>query len=96
MIKKIAFIFFVSLAATTIAQKDSLQLGDHYAEDQLYAIISYNQLFDQPAQIKGSGFSYGLSVGFIKDIILNKSGSFSVGLGAGFNFDSFNHGLKVF
>lgn len=95
MIKKIAFIFFGFLVSTMIAQKDSLQLGDRYAEDQLYAIISYNQLFDQPSQVKGSGFSYGLSGGFIKDFIINKSGSFSVGLGVGFNFDSFNHGLKV-
>lgn len=77
------------------AQKDSLQIGGRYAEDQLYILISYNELFNQPDQIKGSGFSYGLSTGFIKDFILNREGSVSVGLGIGYNFDSFNHGLKV-
>jgi len=77
------------------AQKDSLQLGDRYAEDQLYFLISYNQLYDQPSQVGGSGFSYGLSAGYIKDIPLNKQGSFAVGLGVGYNYDSFNHGLKV-
>ncbi|MFD2567285.1 porin family protein [Pseudotenacibaculum haliotis] len=93
--KKILFSLFLAIASFGFAQKDSLQLGDRYAEDQLYFLISYNQLFNQPSQVKGSGFSYGLSSGFIKDIILNKEGSIALGLGVGYDFDSFNHGLKV-
>lgn len=93
--KKILFFLFLAIASFSYAQKDSLQLGDRYAEDQLYFLISYNQLFNQPSQVKGSGFSYGLSSGFIKDIILNKEGSIALGLGVGYDFDSFNHGLKV-
>lgn len=93
--KKVLILFFVTFTINSFSQKDSLQLGDRYAEDQLYMTISYNQLFDQPAQVKGSGFSYGLSSGFIKDFILNKQGSLSVGLGVGYNFNSFNHGLRV-
>ena len=83
------------MSSLGFAQKDSLQLGDNYAEDQLYFVISYNELFNQPSQVKGSGFSYGLSTGYIKDITLNKQGTIAVGLGVGYNFDSFNHGLKV-
>ncbi len=90
-----AILLFISLSFTMNAQKDSLQLGDRYSEDQLYFLISYNQLFDQPDAVKGSGFSYGLSTGFIKDISLNKQGTFALGIGIGYNFDSFNHGLKV-
>ena len=63
---------FISLSCTGFAQKDTLQIGDWYSEDQLYMLVSYNQLFDQPSQVNGSGFSYGLSSGYIKDIILNK------------------------
>jgi hypothetical protein len=94
---KKTFVFYGLLLCIGISygQKDSLQLGDYYADDQLYFIISYNQLFDQPSEVRGSGFSYGLTGGFIKDIIVNKQGSFSVGLGVGYNFDSFNHGLRV-
>ena len=95
MKRQFLLIFFAFLITSIAAQKDSLQLGDRYAEDQIYVLISYNQLFDQPSQVKGSGFSYGLSAGFIKDFTLNKEGSISVGLGFGYNFDSFNHGLKV-
>ena len=39
-------------------QKDSLQLGDKYLEDQLYFGVTYNQLFSQPNTVVGSGFSY--------------------------------------
>ncbi len=93
--KKGILLFFIAFSIASFAQKDSLELGDRYAEDQLYFKISYNQLFSQPSEVSGSGFSYGLSSGFIKDFILNKQGSLSVGLGIGYNFDSFNHGLRV-
>ena len=93
--KKLIFLFFITCSLTSVAQKDSLQLGDRYAEDQLYMIVSYNQLFNQPAMVKGSGFSYGLSTGFMKDLILNKQGSISMALGVGYNFDLLNHGLTI-
>lgn len=77
------------------AQKDSLQIGDRYAEDQLYLSVSYAQFFNQPEVITRSKFSYALSVGFIKDFTLNKRGNFALGLGVGYGFDFFNHQLKV-
>ena len=77
------------------AQKDSLQLGDRYAEDQLYFAISYAQFNNQPNAITKSGFSYGLSLGFLKDFTLNKQGNVSFALGIGYGFDFFNHELKV-
>ncbi len=77
------------------AQKDSLNLGDRYAEDQIYIGVSYAQFVDQPQEISKSNFSYGLSIGFMKDVILNKQGSISVAAGVGYGFDFFNHELKV-
>ena len=93
--KKLIFFFFIGCSSIAFSQKDSLQLGSKYAEDQLYFLISYNQLFDQPSLVKGSGFSYGLSAGFMKDLILNKKGSISVALGFGYNYDLLNHGLTI-
>ncbi|PQJ80480.1 porin family protein [Polaribacter porphyrae] len=90
-------LFFLLLVSTfTVnAQKDSLQLGDRYADDQLYLSVSYAQFLNQPQPITRSGFSYGLSTGFIKDIILNKRGNISIATGVGYGFDFFNHKLKV-
>lgn len=95
MKQALLLILLVTFTFSGNAQKDSLQLGDRYSEDQLYFLISYNQLYDQPDPIRGSGFSYGLSGGFIKDFPLNREGTFALGIGVGYNYDSFNHGLKV-
>ena len=93
--KNILLFLFIIFSISSFAQKDSLNIGDSYSEDQLYILISYNQLINQPSEVKGSGFSYGLSAGYIKDFTLNKKGSLAIGVGLGYNFDSFNHGLRI-
>lgn len=96
IMKKFYFLLFLLFCfLTNYAQKDSLQIGDKYAEDQIYLSVSYAQFFNQPQQITKSGFSYGLSIGFLKDITLNKQGNFSFAVGVGYGFDSFSHELKV-
>ena len=88
--------FFTLFSMLNIqAQKDSLQVGDKYWEDQLYINVTDNVLNNQPSIINRSGFSYGFSGGYIKDIPLKKNGKIAVGLGLGYSFDSFNHNLKV-
>lgn len=93
--KKAIFIFFIFSCFHLIAQKDSLQLGDKYLEDQIYFGITYNQLYNQPKNVIGSGFSYGINTGYIRDISLVKSGRFALGIGIGYAYDSFNHGFKI-
>lgn len=93
--KKLFSILLTILSFSLYAQKDSLRLGDKYLEDQLYITISYNQLFNQPNAVIGSGFSYGLNTGYIRDISLIKSGKLALGVGIGYAFDSFNHGYKI-
>jgi hypothetical protein len=88
-------LYFLVIPILTFAQKDSLSLGDRYAEDQLYFSVSYSQLFDQPPGITKCKFSYALSGGFIKDVILNKSGTIAIAGGIGLGYDFFNHELKV-
>ncbi|MCG1035389.1 porin family protein [Polaribacter sargassicola] len=91
------FVFFIFLFVVKLcfAQKDSLEIGSRYADDQVYLSISYSQLIDQPSAISKSNFSYGLSFGFIKDVILNKQGNVSVAAGFGYGYNFFNHQLKV-
>ena len=88
-------LFIVCSSAISFAQKDSLQLGDKYAEDQIYASISYAQFYSQPSTITKSNFSYALSIGFIKDFTINKKGNISFAAGIGYGYDFFNHELKV-
>ncbi len=93
--KKLLVFLLLVCTITSFAQKDSLQLGDRYADDQLYFMVTYSQLNNQPDFVNGSGFSYSLSAGFLKDFILNKRGNLSFALGTGYGFDSFNHGFKI-
>lgn len=93
--KKQISILFTILSFSLYAQKDSLNLGDKYLEDQLYFSVSYNQFVNQPNAVIGSGFSYGLNTGYIKDISLVKSGKIAVGIGVGYAYDSFKHGYKI-
>lgn len=95
MNKTLITLFLLIISVNIFSQKDSLSLGDSYADDQIYASISLSQFINQPTVITKSGFSYAFSTGFIKDIILNKQGSFSVAAGFGYGFDLFNHKLKV-
>ncbi|WP_298781363.1 porin family protein [uncultured Polaribacter sp.] len=94
--KYILTLFFLLFSLLTLnAQKESLEIGDRYAEDQLYISISYAQFFKQPSTISKSVFSFGVSTGFMKDFILNKKGDFAIALGVGYGYDFFNHELKV-
>lgn len=87
--------YFLIFPLFLFSQKDSLNLGDSYADDQIYLSVSYSQFFNQPSSITKSDFSYSVSTGFIKDFILNKPGTISIAAGIGYGFDSFNHELKV-
>ncbi|CAI8341184.1 MAG: Uncharacterised protein [Polaribacter sp. SA4-10] len=95
IMNKLVFAFLLFCTPIVFAQKDSLNLGDRYSDDQIYLAVTYNQMNQQPSTITRSGFSYGLSSGFLKDIILNKKGTFSFALGLGYGFDFYNHELKV-
>lgn len=93
--KHIITFLFILYALNGFGQKDSLQLGDTYLEDQIYFGVTYNQLSSQPSQVIRSGFSYGINAGYIRDISLIKSGKIALGLGIGYSFDSLKHGYKV-
>ena len=95
MRNRFTLLYFLLISFLTFAQKDSLSLGDRYADDQIYFSVSYSQLYNQPTGITKSNFSYALSGGFIKDIILNKSGTIAIAGGIGLGYDFFNHELKV-
>jgi len=95
MRNRFTLLYFLLISFLTFAQKDSLSLGDRYADDQVYFSVSYSQLYNQPTGITKSNFSYAISGGFIKDIILNKSGTIAIAGGIGLGYDFFNHELKV-
>ena len=68
---------------------------DFYREDQIYVSFYYNSLNNNVDDLKENNFSSSINFGFIRDIPLNKSGKFALGIGAGLGFNSFNNNLKL-
>ena len=64
-----------------------------YLEDQLFFSLGYTSLMDTPNQFQQNGFSYGLSLGFIKDIPFNKRRNLGVAVGVGYAYHRHNHNL---
>ncbi|MCV6631657.1 MAG: PorT family protein [Flavobacteriaceae bacterium] len=66
-----------------------------YVEDQFYAGITYNFVFNLPKDINQNNFSYGLQIGFIKDFPVNYQRNFAIGLGIGYAYNNYYHNLRA-
>ncbi|WP_411030025.1 porin family protein [Spongiimicrobium sp. 3-5] len=71
-------------------ENDGTTLADSsYLEDQFYIGITYNLLLDRPTGVSQNNLSYGLQAGFIKDIPINKARTIALGIGLGYNNNSY-------
>ena len=77
------FKIFLCLPMVFFAQGGADQ-DTAYLEDQLFFSLGYTSLMDTPNQFQQNGFSYGLSLGFIKDIPFNKRRNLGVAVGVGY------------
>ena len=69
-------------------------MDDKYREDQIYFGVFYNSLINSPTDFNQNKFSSSINLGFIRDIPLNKSRNFGLGLGLGYSNSSFHNNLK--
>lgn len=90
---KLIFILFVSISA--YAQLKQEKKG-YYLEDQIYFKFSYNILNKKPKGVSQSGFSNSFSIGFIRDLPINKQRNFGFGVGLGYGFQTYFHNLKIY
>ncbi|SDG89884.1 porin family protein [Psychroflexus sediminis] len=91
---------FLGLFCSSVAQERLSWLKENevdslYREDQFYLGFSFNFLTDLPAKVEQSGFSGGLIFGFIRDMPINKRRNLSIGLGLGFNLNTFGQTLQI-
>lgn len=98
--KIIYFSFLICFCSTVLAQDQLSWLKENesdslYREDQFYVGFSFNFLTDLPSKVEQSGFSGGLVFGFIRDMPVNKRGNLSLGLGLGFNLNTFGQTLQI-
>ena len=75
-------LFFLTLPV--IAQEEDQAVDLNYLEDQFYVGLTYNVILNKPADVNQQNLSYGLQLGFIKDLPLNSSRTFAIGVGLGY------------
>jgi len=89
LVKLICIFLFSILSYSQIDEID-----DKYREDQIYFGVFYNSLINSPTGFNQNKFSSSINLGFIRDIPLNKSRNFGIGLGLGYSNSSFHNNLK--
>ncbi len=87
--------FLISSIACYCQDVKDVEIDSLYKEDQFYAGITYNLLGKKPEGITQNGFSFGLHLGFIKDIPINKNRNVAIGIGLGYATNSYNQNLLI-
>ena len=93
MLKFSNFILFLLFFISSYAQLENLD--DNYREDQIYFGVFYNSLLNGPSDFNQNKFSSSISLGFIRDIPLNKERNFGLGLGLGLSTSSYHNNLNI-
>ena len=66
-----------------------------YREDQFYASIAYNLLQGKPSDFSQNSFSSNLTVGFLRDMPINKARTYAIAVGLGYSYNNIKYNLKV-
>jgi len=100
MMKKL-FLFLVLFSNTIFSQtkedveRDFDAPDSLYREDQFYFNISYSSLQNQPSGFRQNKFSPSLSLGFVRDMPINKNRTFAFATGIGYTISAYNHNLVI-
>jgi len=66
-----------------------------YREDQFYASVTYNLMQGKPTGYRQYSVSTGVSLGFLRDIPLNKRRNHAIAIGLGYSYNNIKHNLLV-
>jgi hypothetical protein len=93
-------LFIIAFFATmgVFAQQDEVDfdaIDSLYREDQFYFNIAYNTLQKLPASVNHSKLSSGISLGFLRDMPINKSRTIAVAAGLGYSLSMYNQNIGI-
>jgi len=89
-----ATVLFLLFSSLLMAQNDSTFVDNKYLEDQFYINLTYIKLLELPDQITQTGFSFGLGLGFIKDLPVNARRNIAFGIGLGYGLNNYFFNVK--
>lgn len=88
--------FLIGGFHTILSQEiETTAIDSLYKEDQFYAGITYNLVSNTPNNFSQQGFSTGFSLGFIKDMPINKQRNIAIAVGFGYGLNTFNQNILV-
>jgi len=96
MKKRMFILFLLACSANSWSQIENDNLDYKYLEDQIYLSVSYNILRNKPAEDSNTVFSSSFSLGFIRDIPLNKKRNVGLGIGLGYAFNSYRNSITLY
>lgn len=73
----------------------SIKIDSLYREDQFYFGYTLNTLQNKPAGLTQNKFSSGISLGFLRDMPVNKKRTIAIGTGLGFSYTNYNQNIKI-
>lgn len=91
----LCFLFVFPLLAFSQESMDNEDTGGRYFEDQFYTGVTYNFILEQPELVNQRNFSYGLQLGFIKDIPLNDRSTVGLGVGLGLALNTYYTNIRA-
>ncbi len=79
-------------------QTDSVAvtLDSLYREDQFYFSFAYNNLQKKPNGLSQDKFSPAMSIGFLRDMPINKERTWAIAAGFGYSLNIYNHNLITY
>ncbi|MGV9003284.1 porin family protein [Flavobacterium sp.] len=102
--KKIIFILTFVITATGLAQNKELTqveidfdaVDSLYREDQFYISVSYCLMQNKPDNFQQTKFSPGISLGFLRDMPINKNRTLAFAAGIGYTLNTYNQNVAIF
>jgi hypothetical protein len=90
-------LIFLLFTCLVHAQQDTIPnfeaLDAKYREDQFYLSVTYNVWQNRPDGVRQNKFSPGMSVGFLRDMPVNKNRTWAIAAGIGYAFNNFSHNI---
>lgn len=95
--KSILYIFIFFTVGTIFSQeKPNFEAVDSlYREDQFYIGVTYNSLQSRSTGISQKKFTPSFSLGFLRDIPINKRRTFAIAAGLGYSINNYNENLLI-
>ena len=97
LILKTFFLFTVVnvFSQTTNPVLPTVKIDSLYREDQFYFGFTLNTLQKKPVGLTQDKFSSGFSLGFLRDMPINKNRTVAIAPGLGFSYNNYNQNLAI-